>query len=99
MLQASTYDQIKQQQKNIEQPKNISQTINRETTAETTIVVVDPRRTYINPMLGMNLIRFSVTHIILLQFWDWCDLEKVVIFHKHKKLKQLSEDKKEDLDC
>ena len=46
LIQASTYDQIQQQQKNIEQPRNISQTLNRETTATTSIVVVDPRRTY-----------------------------------------------------
>ena len=47
LLQALIYNQIQQQQqqKNIEQPRNISQTLNRETTATATIVVVDPRRT------------------------------------------------------
>ena len=64
-LQASTYDQMQQQQKNIEQPRNISQTLNRETTVASTIIVVDPRKTY-KSYARQEFNKISVTRIIIL---------------------------------
>ena len=64
-LQPTTYNQIQQQQKNIEQPRNISQTLNRETTVASTIVVVDPRKTY-KSYARQEFNKISVTRIIIL---------------------------------